>query len=193
MMNISTLTCLLAMTLLSAVSQLHAQQMKVASVDVRKIFDQWDFSKESEQEIEDARIALERESNERLAVINELKMERSKMRQQYQASSGSFTAEDKAAMDRKFMALGRDAFALEQDRNDFIAKAKRSLDREVTATSKLILDQITEAVQAYAEKEEYDMVIETGGHTTRNVPFFVHLEGAEDITDIIIEQLNAKE
>jgi len=38
--------------------------------------------------------------------------------------------------------------------------------------------------------EKYDMVVEMG-HTTRNLPFFLHLDGAEDITDIIIKQLNA--
>ena len=34
------------------------------------------------------------------------------------------------------------------------------------------------------------MVIEIQGHTTRNLPFFLHLEGAVDITDAIIMRLN---
>lgn len=66
---------------------------------------------------------------------------------------------------------------------DFNGKAKRNLDLEVSAQSKLILQRITEAVQVYALAEKYDMVIETGGHTTRNLPLFLHLDNAEDITD----------
>jgi len=179
------------LTIGSTISQVHAEKMKVASVDVRKIFDQWKYAIEAEEKLEAARAALESENNERLAVINQLKMERGKMSQKYNANKGSVSTEEKAKLDNKYISLGRDAFALEQNRNDYYLKSKRIMDRDVTSTSKLILDKITEAVRAYAAKESYDMVIEMGGHTTRNVPFFMHLDGAVDITDILIKQLNA--
>jgi len=101
--------------------------------------------------------------------------------------------EDKAKLDEKFLRLRREAMALEQDRRDFLAKAKRALGREVSSEAKLILDKISQAIQDYAMEKEYDMVVETGGHTSRNVPLFVHLEGAVDITDDIIKLLNHAE
>ena len=45
-------------------------------------------------------------------------------------------------------------------------------------------------ISIYAKQQNFDMVIEIQGHTTRNLPFFLHLEGAVDITDAIIMRLN---
>ncbi|MCP5535530.1 MAG: OmpH family outer membrane protein [Akkermansiaceae bacterium] len=170
-----------------------SQGMRIASVDVRKVFNEWKYSKESQKKIEDTKESLEKENNDRLAVINEYQMERSRMHQQYKANEGTMSAEDKAKMDAKFRSLGRDAVALEQDRRDFFEKGKRQLANEISSEAKLILDQITQSIQVYALEKKYHMVIETGGHTTRNVPLFVHLEGAVDITDEIITRLNEGE
>jgi len=178
------------LSLAASVSRIQAEEMKIASVDVRKVFKSWKFAADSEQKLEKLREALEVENNERMAVINRYQMERSRMQQDFQANKASVTDEEKAKIDKKFIDLGRDAFALEQNRRDFYGKAKRNLDREVTLQSKLILDRIAEAVQVHALAKKYDMVIEMGGHTTRSLPLFVHLDNAEDITDAIIAELN---
>lgn len=178
------------LTFAVSASKVQAEQMKIASVDVRKIFKGWKFAIESERKLEAARESLERENNERRAVINQYQMQRNKMHQEYQANKASVTPEEKAKLDREFIDLGRDSFALEQDRRDFYTKAKRNLDRDVTAQSKLILDKISEAIRAYAQAKKYDMVIEMGGHTTRNMPLFVHLDQAKDITEAVLEKLN---
>lgn len=189
-MKLIVLSCLMILSLVASASKVQADEMKIASVDVRKIFKSWKFAIDSEQKLEAAREALERANNERRAVINQYQMERSKMHQEYQANRSEVTPEEKAKLDRKFIDLGRDSFALEQDRRDFYSKAKRNLDREVTAQSRLILDRITEAVQAYALAQNFDMVVEMGGHTTRNMPLFVHLQNAEDITEAVLKNLN---
>lgn len=182
---------LLAVTLAGGMAR--ADDMRIASVDVRKIFNEWKYSIDSQKKIELAKEDLEKENNDRLAVINEYQMERNKMHQQYQANEASMSPEDRKKMDQKFKSLGRDAVALEQDRRDFFSKGKRVLSNEISSEAKLILDKITQAVQVYALEKKYHMVIETGGHTTRNIPLFVHLEGAVDITDDIIKRLNGVE
>ncbi len=163
--------------------------LKAATVDVRKIFNAWTYSVETQNRIEKAREALEKENNNRLAVINEYRMERNQMHQQYQINKATMSKEDKKKMDAKFRSLGRDALALEQDRRDFFEKGKRRLASEISSEAKLVLDQIVQAAQVYALEKKFDMVIEIGG-TTRDVPLFVHLEGAVDITDELIKRLN---
>lgn len=189
-MKCIALSCLFIVSLVAPAARAQEGEMKIASVDVRKIFENWEFAAESKRELEAAREALARENNERRAAINQYQMQRSKMRQEYLANQGSITPEAKAELDRRFIGLGRDSFALEQDRRAFYAKAKRNLDRDVSARAKLILDRITEAVQAYALAKKYDMVVEMGGHTTRNMPLFVHLGQAEDITGAVLDKLN---
>ena len=168
----------------------NAGDLRIASVDVRKIFNGWQRSVQAKEKIEKTRERLERENNERLAVINQYRMERSKMHQIFKAHSKTMSQEDRDKMDVKFRSLGRDALALEQDRRDFFRKNRRMMMSEVSSQAKLILDQITQLIRAYAEEKKIDMVVEMGGDTTRNVPLFLHLEGAEDITNEIIKRLN---
>ena len=115
------------------------------------------------------------------------------MHTQFKSDVATMSDADKKKMDIKFRSFGRDAMALEQDRRDFFEKGKRVLANEISSEAKLILDRITQTVQVYALEKKYHMVIEMGGHTTRNLPLFMHLEGAVDITDDIIKRLNDTE
>jgi len=164
--------------------------MNIATVDIRKIFDTWKFSISSQKKVAEIKDSLEKENNDRLAVISRYQMERSKLRQTYIKNQETMSDADKKAMDLKFRSLGRDAVALEQDRRDFSGKEKRILANDISSQANLILDQISQTIQVYALDKKYDMVIEMGGHTTRNVPLFVHLEGSVDITEKIIKLLN---
>jgi len=170
-----------------------ADEMNIASVDIRKIFNAWDYSIASQKRITEIKDSLEKENNDRLAVISRYQMERNKLHQTYKKNQETMSEADKKAMDLKFRSLGRDALALEQDRRDFSEKEKRILANEISSQAKLILDQISQTVQVYALDKKYHMVIEMGGHTTRNVPLFVYLEGAVDITGDIIKHLNETE
>ncbi|MFK7909906.1 MAG: OmpH family outer membrane protein [Akkermansiaceae bacterium] len=181
---------ILVMSILSPI--LLAEDFKVAKFDVRKIFNEWQYSVESQKKIEDKRAELEEENNVRLATINSLQMQRTKMHQEYQKNKAGMSDEDKLEMDRKFRSLGRDAMALERDRRDFFQKGRSNLASEITSEANMILDQISEEAQVYALEKKFAMVVESAGETTSNTPFFLHLEGAVDITEELIKRLNDK-
>ncbi len=181
---------LLLMLVALAGNTARADEMSIATVDVRKIFEAWEYSIDSQKKIEENKESLEKENNDRLAVINQYQMERSKLHQNYKANQESMSDADKKKMDARFRSLGRDAMALEQDRRDFFEKRQQALANEVSTQVKLILDRINETIQTYALEKKLHMVVEAGGHTTRNLPLFVHLEGAVDITDDIVQRLN---
>lgn len=184
--------CLVPLYLWGATFSAQGEEMKIASVDVKKVFDEWIYASEIESQFNGALKALEQANRDRLAVISQYQRKRDQTRQKYWSQADKISAGEKAKLSLKIVTLGRDAVALEQNRRDFHLQAKRSLNREYTAKSKLILDKIAEAVQVYALEAKYDMVVEMGGETTRNLPFFVHLDGSEDITQVIIKRLNAE-
>lgn len=173
-------------------SMLSADDFRIAEFDVRKIFNEWQYSVESQKKIEDRRSELEEENNARLATINNLQMQRTKMHQDYKKNAASMSDEQKKKMDLTFRRLGRDAMALEQDRRDFFEKGRASLAAEISSEANLILDRITQEAQVYALEKNFAMVVESAGETTSNMPFFLYLEGAVDITDELVKRLNAK-
>ena len=170
---------------LSTAPQSDAQEMKVASLNVREVFDGWDFAEKEKKRFAKARKALEKENSKRKEVIRDYQSKQDKIYK----SKDKLSEEERKELDRKFFNLGRDIFALKQDRRYFYAQGKLDLDKEEAAQSKRLLERVSETVQVYALAEKYDMVIEEGGHTTSQLPFFLHLDDAKDITKAIIKRL----
>ncbi len=164
--------------------------LKIATVNVRKVFNTWTYSVEIQKRIDKTRETLEQENNDRLSVVNEYRMELNRVRQQFQLNQSTMSEEDKNKVFMELSNLQREALALEQDRRDFLRKSRRRLADEMSTEAKLILDHVMQAAQVYAREKKFDMVIEAGGSTTRGVPLFVHLEGTVDITDQLINRLN---
>ena len=167
-----------------------AHGMKIATVDVGKIFSHWDFTIRFEDKIQGSRVALEEKNKDRIASIRELIEKRADMAKKYQEAKETLSEEERANMDNAYKNLGLELKALEQDRMDYLARENQKLADQQSRTSTFILDRITETINAHAKQHDYDMVIEMEGRTTRNLPFFLHLEGAADITEKIITQLN---
>ena len=180
-------TCLTLLWLLVSSSHIVAEEMKIASLDMKKVFSSWSFAVEEELKLKEARIAFEKENSERVAVIKDYEERR---RNLYQTDGEEIEPEEKVKLDSEFIKLGREVYALKQDRVHFYAKGKNELDRETAAQAKLVLEVISEVVQVYALAEKYDMIVEQGGHTSSHMPLFLYLDEAKDITDIIIKRLD---
>ena len=170
---------------LSTAPQSDAQEMKVASLNVREVFDGWDFAEKEKKRFAKARKSLEKENSKRKEVIRDYQSKQDKIYK----SKDKLSEEERKELDRKFFNLGRDIVALKRDRRYFYAQSKLDLDKKEAAQSKRLLERISETVQVYALAEKYDMVIEEGGHTTSQLPFFLHLDDAKDITKAIIKRL----
>lgn len=184
------LALLLLIPLIMATEVVHAHGMSIAAVDAGKIFSHWDYTISFEDKAEKLSKSLEENNQERLAVIKELAKRQQDMAANYQKGKVSMSAEEKAAMDKSFKNLGRELKALEQNRVVYMTREQEKLSKLKAETSKSILVRIQKEISIYAKQQNFDMVIEMQGHTTRNLPFFLHLEGAVDITDTIILRLN---
>lgn len=167
-----------------------ADDLRIAAVDVGKIFDTWNYSRQAQNKIEKLKQALEKKNNDRVAVISELGMTRGRMLEKFKLDAASMSAAEKETMTREIGNMGREHGVLERNRQNFTFEEQRKLLREESETARMILKRIIETIQVHALEKKYDMVIEMGGHTFQQTPLFLHLEGAEDITGEIIARLN---
>lgn len=169
-----------------------ADDMRIATVDVSKIFDNWNFSIKSKEKLQKLEEFIEKENNDRRAVIQRLQMMRGRTSEKFKLNAAAMSAEDKSKMNDEYLSMGLELKTLERDRRDFLEKEKRRVFKEQASVARSILDRINQAIQAYALEKKYQMVIEMGGLSTRSVPLFLHLDGAVDISDEIISRLNEK-
>ena len=183
---------LLLLSTLLSMNTSRADDMRIATADVSKIFDNWNFSIKSKEKLQKLEELIEKENNDRLAVIQRLQVMRGRMAEKFTQNAAAMSAEDKSKMNNEYLSMGLELKALERDRRDFLENEERRVFKERISVARSILDRINEAIQVYALGKKYHMVIEAGGHSTRSVPLFLHLEGAVDISDEIISKLNEK-
>lgn len=167
--------------------------MRVATVDMRKIFDSWGESTRPAQGIKKLKQSLSKENNERLKVISQRKATIESISREATERGSQASPEEKKRMEQKFRHANLEMQALEQNRKDFLSENQRKIKNKESITARSIMRRINESIQAYATEKKYHMVIESGGYTTRNLPLFLHLEDAVDISDEIIARLNREE
>ena len=184
------LALFLVISIILSADLVHGHEMKVASIDAGKVFSHWDYTIRFEDEVAGIKKSLARKDEERTKAIKDLISKQRGLSERYQKAQGEMSAEQKAQMDESYKNLGREIKALERDRLDYLKQERAKLRELEKKTSQSILKRIDEFVKVYAKKQDYDMVVELGGETTTNLPFFLHLEGAVDITDTIIMMLN---
>jgi len=180
----------LLISIMLSADLVQGHDLKVASVDVGKIFNHWDFTIRFEDKIENLKKSLAVKNEGRVKVIKNLVQKQRDLSEQYQKKAGTMSSVEKAEVDASYKNIGREIKALERERVAYVKREQTKLTEMEKTTSQSILKRIHDRIKVFAKQNDYDMVIEMKGETTQNLPFFLHLEGSVDITDTIIMQLN---
>jgi Skp family chaperone for outer membrane proteins len=180
----------LLISIMLSADLVQGHDLKVASVDVGKIFNHWDFTIRFEDKIENLKKSLAVKNEGRVKVIKNLVQKQRDLSEHYQKKAGTMSSVEKAEVDASYKNIGREIKALERERVAYVKREQTKLTEMEKTTSQSILKRIHDRIKVFAKQNDYDMVIEMKGETTQNLPFFLHLEGSVDITDTIIMQLN---
>jgi Skp family chaperone for outer membrane proteins len=180
----------LLISIMLSADLVQGHDLKVASVDVGKIFNHWDFTIRFEDKIENLKKSLTVKNEGRVKVIKNLVQKQRDLSEQYQKKAGTMSSVEKAEVDASYKNIGREIKTLERERIAYVKREQTKLTEMEKTTSQSILKRIHDRIKVFAKQNDYDMVIEMKGETTQNLPFFLHLEGSVDITDTIIMQLN---
>lgn len=180
----------LLISIMLSADLVQGHDLKVASVDVGKIFNHWDFTIRFEDKIENLKKSLAVKNEGRVKVIKNLVQKQRDLSEQYQKKAGTMSSVEKAEVDASYKNIGREIKTLERERIAYVKREQTKLTEMEKTTSQSILKRIHDRIKVFAKQNDYDMVIEMKGETTQNLPFFLHLEGSVDITDTIIMQLN---
>ena len=155
-----------AIGLFSGLSQerAYAKELKLAYVDLGRVFDEYKITKDSEKDLEAKGKAKEAE---RKGLVDELK----KLKDEQAMLSDKAKGEKQTAIDNKMKAL-----------NDFDTKARADLMKERNDKLNAIMKDIEKVVTDFAKENGYDMVL-----NSRTL-----LYGAEpyDLTAEILKRLN---
>lgn len=165
-----------------------AGELKVATVNMTKLLNNYHKTKSAEKEDEVEKTDIKKDDGERLAAIQAMKEEMRTLFKEFNDPSLSSEKKkeiSKTAADRKATLA-----ALERERDEFLQRRGRALNQKMSGLMDQIRTDVLQAVNAYAATQNVDYVFDDSGLTTSQVPFLIYVRNKVDLTDAVLEQLN---
>ena len=177
----------LLMTLLGGTAL--AQSSKVATADLRKLFDNYWKTKQAQAAIQDRATQLDKDDK---SMKDDFKKAGDDYQQLLaQANDQAISADER---DRRKQAAADKLKQLEERRTaiaQYENQAQATLNDQRQRMREKILAEIQTQVNAAAKTGGYTLVIDTAAETVNGTPTVIYHTGENDITDTVLKQLNA--
>lgn len=176
---------LLTFALTSFVS---AQSLKVATLDMQKLFDGYYRTTEERQTFSEEFARIQQQNNERLQSLRELNEQITQLSKRARDSSLADNLRQKAAKNAQLKI--DEAKAMDRERREYVSRRSRALDMRRRSSMQSILKEIRAKITDYAKQESYDYVFDSSGLSSNQVPFLLYTKDAADITQAILVEIN---
>ena len=181
---------LLALAAVAAsVASTGAAELKIATVDLDKVFTAHPKTQAAEAELKTAESGVQEEMDKIVAEGRALQEEVAKLRE---AAKNPLLTEE-ARLQKRDQAEEKLA-----ELQDFELRARRTQEtklkqmrEKVLKSRQAIVDELMAAVNHFAEAGGYDLVLDRSGMTMNAVPMVAYSSPALDVTDKLIEYLKA--
>lgn len=178
-----------ALLLVTALSGSAWAQGRVATVDLRKLFDNYWKTKQADAGLKDRAAELDKEDKN-------LRDDLKKANDDYQKLLSSVNDQAVSAEERDRRKKSAETKLKElKDSEDAIVQYERqaqtTLVEQRRRVRENILSEIRATVNAKAKAGDYALVVDTAAESVNNTPVFLYFSGENDLTDAILSQLNA--
>ena len=170
---------------------LASADLKVATVDLGKAFDQFYKTKEAAAHLKEKQDEAQKEIQDKVADYQRISDEVNKLDQESKdpTLSPEARAEKAKARDQR----GADLQAAGRQIEEFKTERGNELKDEYVRRRKEVVDEITKVINDYSGPQGYDLVLDkSSASVTSGVPFVLYNSNKlTDITNDIIAKLNA--
>jgi outer membrane protein len=178
-----------AILLMSVFSGPALAQQKIATVDMRKLFDGYWKKKQAETALNDRKAELDKEDRGFLDNLQKTRDEYQKLLDS--ASDQAISADER---DKRKQAAA-DKYAEVKDSQTAIVQFERQAQATLSAQSQRmrtdILKEIQTAVTTKAKAAGYTLVVDSSADTSNQTPVLLYTDGQNDLTATVLAQLNA--
>ncbi len=178
---------LLLMSLLGGTA---CAQGRLATIDLRKVFENYWKRKQADAAIKDRAAEMEKQHTE---MVNDWK----KSKEEYQTLLASANDQAVSSEERdKRKKSAEDKFKQLKDTEDTIVQyertARSTLDEQLARMRDNILGEIRNVVNAKAQTGGYTLVLDTAAESLNKTPIVLYSNNKDnDLTDAVLSQLNA--
>ena len=166
-----------------------AQTGKIATVDMRKLFDGYWKTKQAETALNDRKAELDKEDHD---FIDGLKKDRDEYQKLLDTANDQAVSADER--DKRKQAAA-DKYKQIKDSETTIVQFERQAQATLAEQSQRmranILNEIKTAVTARGKAAGYAMVVDIASETVNQTPIILYSSGENDLTVAALAQLNA--
>lgn len=178
-----------ALLLLSFLGGSALAQNRIATVDLRKVFDGYWKKKQAEAALKERNADMEKEDRN---MVDDYK----KVKDDYQSLLASANDQAVSTEERdKRKTAAEEKLRRLKEMEDTIAQYERQARVTIGEQSQRmrsnILSEIRNVVNAKAKAAGYFLVIDSAAESVNNTPVFLYATTENDITDAVLQQLNA--
>ncbi len=165
-------------------------QERLATVDLKKVFENYWKRKEGDAAIKERVATMEKENNEMLESFKKGKEEYNVLLTNANDPAVSADEKDKRkkAADEKLKQLKTNEESIAQ----YQKQARETVEQRMRRMRENILTDIRTAVNAKAQAANYSLVIDTAAETVNGTPVVLYSSGKDhDLTETVLAHLNA--
>jgi outer membrane protein len=175
--------------LLAFASAASAADLKIATVDLRKVFDKYYKTIQSTAGIKEEAADIDKRRKE---LVDDAKRHENEWRQLIdkandQAISSEERDKSKKAAEEKYGQLEGDKEAI----TEFDRVSQTQMHDKEQQRRDDIVKEIRKVLNADAKAAGYSMVVDTSGESANMVPVLLYTNGENDLTEALIKELNS--
>lgn len=177
-----------ALFALISVAQVGAQDIKVATVDMKRLLKDYYRTEEAQQELNEKQALLTKANNEKQKQIQELEEEINTLRKQFE--DPSLNEAKKKEIYEQLQLKQQEGIAMSRSLKEYLDRKRRQVQEEMQRQMRGILEEITKLLEEKAKAEDYDFVFDKSGNSTTQVPVLLYSKDTYDITEGLLKDLN---
>jgi outer membrane protein len=175
--------------LMSLLSSSSWAQGRIATIDLRKVFDSYWKTKQAQASLKDRQADMEKEFKNMAADYDKAKQDYQKLLTD--ANDQALATGEREKRKRSAEDKLRYLKDQEETMRQYRAQATTTLDEQTRRMIDNILAEIRTVVAAKAKSAGHSLVVDTAAETANRTPIILFSTGENDMTDAVLSQLNS--
>ena len=162
-----------------------AQNIKIGTVDMKKVFESYYKTKDAEAKINEARNGAKKELEDRMDVAKKTLDEVKKIDEEITKPELSKEAKAKGRNEKSNELQGMD-----REIREFQQSREKQLQEQSVRMRAGIVDEINKVVAERVKAENFDIVLDKSGPSLNGVPIVLYSRDTYEFTDAVVTALN---
>jgi outer membrane protein len=164
-------------------------EIKIATVDLRKVFDNYYKTKQADEILKKEADDVQKDRKDMVDKYKKLEDDWKALISRANDQALSSDERDKAKQQGQTKLV--ELRETEQAVNDYDRVAQQKLFEKKKTKWDAIVTEIRGVVTAKCKTAGYNLVLDSSGDTMNNTPMVLYTDGQNDVTDMILKELNA--